>query len=255
MVYQHSHFGFTGHFLKMHQQNFSFPIHVHRSFELVVVLSGKMKATVSKRTYELTKNRAVLILPNQPHALESTQSECLLFIFSPDSVGAYERKTAGLSPADNSFTVDDPLLKQLLCLEDKASEVKKKVALYSACAAFDENAIYTKKEAAESGLLSEIFAFVEAHYDSDCSLEELSRALGYSECYLSRYFKNSTGCSYLSFLNQYRIDRASLLLSTTDKTILACAVECGYRTLRHFNRSFLTYTGQTPTEFREKNEK
>ena len=128
----------------------------------------------------------------------------------------------------------------------------KKGLLYSFCSAFDENAAYQPRKLGQNGLLSKIFAFVDQNFMSECTLEELSAQLGYDYAYLSRSFKKAAGISYVSYLNIYRLNTACYLLDNTDKSILQCALEVGYSSLRTFNRNFKNHFTISPAEYRKK---
>ena len=250
MFYQQQHFGSSEYFRKEQGENFSFPKHLHRSFELITVFSGSMTVTVDDREYCITPGEGVMIFPDRIHALESRESEHMLVIFSPDIVRAYSAKHAEEMPVNAKFMLPPYLIEQVLGLREGDSLVKMKAVLYSVCAVFDEGAEYLKQKNRTNSLLYDIFSFIDKNFDSDCSLERLSAALGYNGSYLSKYFTDVLGTSYISFVNQYRVSKACYLLSNTEKTILDCAYECGYRSLRSFNRNFKEYAGVTPSEYR-----
>ena len=50
MLYQFQHFGISEYFCKEYGENFNYPIHLHQSFEFIVVLDGEMKITVDSKT-------------------------------------------------------------------------------------------------------------------------------------------------------------------------------------------------------------
>ena len=53
------------------------------------------------------------------------------------------------------------------------------------------------------------------------------------------------------FLNNMRIEKAMTLLSASDKTVTEIAYECGFGSLRSFNRVFMAFAGKTPTAFKK----
>ena len=251
MIYQNQHFGISEYFCKETGENFSFPAHIHHSFELITVLEGCMCVHVGEQCYEIKKGEGVLVFPEQIHTLSSTQSKHLLVIFSPDRVSAYYSRHSSEIPQNNKIIVPEYLQTQLLELEPSSSVVKTKAVLYAVCAALDESTTYVKRKTLESGLLRTIFDFVEQNYDKSCTLEDLSRATGYHPSYLSRYFSESTGMSFISMVNRRRIDRACYLLRNTGKPIIECAYDSGYTSLRSFNRNFKLHVGVSPKEYRE----
>ena len=58
--------------------------------------------------------------------------------------------------------------------------------------------------------------------------------------------------SYNSYVNVCRLNNAGYLLKNFDLSILECAIESGYKSLRSFNRNFKEYFGMTPIEYRHK---
>ena len=252
MFYEFKHIGSSDYFVKEYGENFSFPPHMHLCFELIVALDGEMRVTVDGRENVLHRGEALLIFPNQLHSLSSEKSRHLLCIFSPDLVRAYSSKTEKVVPESNFFLPDAYLIDTLDKMPDDANLIAKKGLLYSVCAAFDDGAVYQQRKSGQKGLLSQIFAFVEQNFVGECTLEELSAQLGYDYAYLSRSFKKSTGISYVSYLNIYRLNKACYLLDNTDKSILQCALEVGYSSLRTFNRNFKNHFGFSPAEYRKK---
>lgn len=251
MFYQHQHFGVSEYFCKELGENFSYPLHLHHSFELITVLEGEMTVQVADATYRLTTGEAVVVFPEQLHALSSTKSRHLLIIFSADIIGAYASKHASSVPKSCRIKLPHYLADLLSELDRGASAVKMKAVLYSVCALLDESTEYVKRKAVEDNLLYAIFDFAEKNAVSDCSLESLSQSTGYNQSYLSRYFSESTGMSFVSLVNRIRIGKACYLLKSTTRPVIECAYDCGYKSLRSFNRNFKLYVGMTPKAYRK----
>ena len=250
MIYEFQHFGISESFSKEYKENFSYPVHLHESFEFVTILSGKMTIVVDNIPYELTKGDAVFIFPNQLHTFISEESSHLLCIFSSQLINVYHRSYSDKCPESNKFTPSAHLINMLKDIREDSSVYEKKAFLYSLCSEFDKTATY-KQAYDENGLLHKIFMFAESHYEEDCTLGDLEKSIGYSYSYLSRYFKNIIGMSFNEYVNQYRISKACYLLTSTDLPVLECAYEVGYRSLRSFNRNFKIYTGVTPYQYRK----
>ena len=191
-----------------------------------------------------------MVFPNQLHSLKSENSSHMLCIFSPELVKAYSKKVQNMRPVSNQLIADPYLISSLDRLTEASTVFEKKGVLYSLCAAFDRKAEYTPRMDPDKDLLHRIFTFVETNFQGECSLTELMEETGYSYSYLSRCFKRVTGISYHAYVNQYRIRNACYLLSNTNNSILNCAMESGYISLRSFNRNFTAFLGMTPKEYR-----
>lgn len=233
-------------------ENFSFPAHLHGSFEFITVTAGMMTVTVDGREYRLTKGKGIIVFPNQAHELRTEgDSSHALCIFSPELVRAYSKYCLSRVPESALFEVDEFYLKRLLAFDGSSRVTEIKGLLYSLCGELDRVAVYRERSAENSELLHRIFAFVEENYTGKCSLGALSERTAYNYVYLSRFFKERTGIAFTDYVNRYRISQACYLLKNSDRNILAVAYECGYESLRSFNRNFLAIMKQTPGEYRQ----
>ena len=238
MFYQFQHFGISESFSKEVGENFSYPVHLHQSFEFIYIVSGEMQVNVDNKVYELKKGEAVIIFPNQIHSLTSQNSKHVLYIFSGELIKAFASKYQSKVPKNNKFSPNEYLISVAEKIDEKSSSFEKKGLFYSLCAEFDKSTEYDKRSFGDNDILRKIFEFVENNYKKDCSLEELSKNTAFSYSYLSRYFKRMTGVSFNEYVNTYRISNACYMLTNSNETVLHCALESGYSSLRSFNRNF-----------------
>lgn len=231
-------------------ENFSFPPHLHACFEFLTVQAGEMTVTVDGREYRLTAGQSLLLFPHQIHALTSTQSRHTLCIFSPQLVHAFAKRTAGLLPRDNRCDASHEIAAALQSADHRSLLMKKGV-LYTLCGLFDDTAQYTPRSEVGDTLLHKIFAFVETAFADDCSLGALAAATGYDYAYLSRSFRRLVGISFNTYVNHYRLSHACYLLKNTGQSVLQCALDSGYASLRSFNRNFKEQFGVSPSEYRK----
>ena len=231
--------------------DFSFPPHLHGSFEFITVTEGEMTVTIDKTQYILKAGNSVLIFPNQIHSLSTEkQSRHILCIFSPQLVRSYNNIYANKIPTDNMFVLDKFYVEQYATLHNSKNILKVKGFLYSVCAEFDLHATYVERKNKNEDLLFKIFQFVENNYMTDCSLDALATGISYHSVYLSRYFKHHTGLTFTDYVNRYRINEAAYILKNSQQKILDIAYDCGLDSLRSFNRNFKAIMGITPNEYR-----
>lgn len=93
--------------------------------------------------------------------------------------------------------------------------------------------------------------YIETHLDRNIHAKDLTKLVGYSTTYLTRQFRKETGVSLSDYVKYARVERAKLLLSTTDLNIQAIADELGFTTRSYFSQCFHQVVGQTPKEYRE----
>ncbi len=83
------------------------------------------------------------------------------------------------------------------------------------------------------------------------SLRSQAQEFGLSDSQLSRWFQQSEGVQFTTFVEDQRGELAKRrLLECLEKSVQEISVELGFRTSGHFCRFFKRVTGRTPTEFR-----
>lgn len=94
-----------------------------------------------------------------------------------------------------------------------------------------------------------VLTFISDNYSNNISLDDLSRIAGMNPKYFCRYFRCLTGRTPIDYLNYYRIECASEMLSTKDITIREVAISCGFNDESYFIKTFNKYKGITPKQF------
>ncbi len=108
-----------------------------------------------------------------------------------------------------------------------------------------------KEESVSANLLvGEVTRYIEEHYKEDIALQNIAGLMGYSDVYFCKLFKQNFGKNFITFLNEFRIDRAKELLADPKINIKDVSVEAGYRDANYFTRVFKRMVGMTPSEYR-----
>lgn len=92
--------------------------------------------------------------------------------------------------------------------------------------------------------------YIENNYASRISLDTLARLTGLSPKYFCRCFRAIVHRSPIEYLNHYRIECASFLLTTTDMSVAEIAQRCGYNDSSFFIKQFKRYKNTTPFQYR-----
>ena len=108
-----------------------------------------------------------------------------------------------------------------------------------------------QREASTTSFVSSAVDYVAAHYaDTDIGVETVCTELGVSAAYFSTVFKKETGKTFISYLTDYRMERAvELLLTTSDRTYII-AEKVGYADANYFSYVFKKQFGMSPTRYR-----
>ena len=95
-------------------------------------------------------------------------------------------------------------------------------------------------------------SYVENHYASPITPEDLARVLHCSRSAMYRRFRDYFGVSPSHYINSVRIRRAQFLLTETDRSIGEIATAVGIPDVFYFARLFREITGETATDYRRK---
>lgn len=82
------------------------------------------------------------------------------------------------------------------------------------------------------------------------ALSQAASAAHMSVPAFTRFFRKSTGKTFLEYLTEIRVGSACRLLVETDKSASEVCFAAGFRNVSTFNRRFLELKGVTPREFR-----
>jgi len=94
--------------------------------------------------------------------------------------------------------------------------------------------------------------YIEMNLDRNIRGQELAGLVGYSVTYLTRRFREETGFGISDYIKAAKVERAKILLASTDKTVQEISDQLGFTTRSYFSTCFRQITGLTPKEFREK---
>ena len=95
-----------------------------------------------------------------------------------------------------------------------------------------------------------IITYIENNYTHAISIQDIADECHFSESHFMKFFKQCTGTSFISYLNDYRLLIASRLLTSTDLPVTQIAVECGFDNISYFNRCFKKKYGEAPSKTR-----
>jgi AraC-like DNA-binding protein len=104
---------------------------------------------------------------------------------------------------------------------------------------------------AENRLFEKIRFLLEDCYE-DVSIRDLVAAFGYNADYFNRLIKRHTGMTYSAFLQNIRLEKANLLLRTTEYPVVEIARKVGYSNVGFFYKIFTKKFQILPNEMRKK---
>jgi len=94
--------------------------------------------------------------------------------------------------------------------------------------------------------------WLERHFKSDISLDELAEKVGLGSRTFKRRFKQATDENPINYLQRIRIEQAKNQLEKTTESINKIIWSVGYEDIGSFRQLFKRFTGLTPKGYREK---
>ena len=261
MLYEGYRAGFDNAFHVHYETRLTFPSHIHRSYELVVVLDGEMTATINSVQYPLHRGDALIIFPHQSHSYRSTApNRVLVFIFSPGCVPSFHHMVAQSVPVHPVYSLNGAIMMRVCddVHQDSYRAFEKEVldpmmskgVLYSLLAPCLQQCTMVHRSASTEGnLLEQILLLIDSTPLERLSLNSIASELGYEYTYISKFFKQGIGMSFTNYVNQYRIHCACQILRDQDCKMLDVSMRVGYNNLRSFNHNFKKIVGITPHQY------
>lgn len=115
------------------------------------------------------------------------------------------------------------------------------------------NLLINDVEVKDNFVINRILKHLHLNIESQISLKKLSGELNLSEGYISDCFKKHMGMTIMKYAKKIRIDRAKVLLVTTTSSILEIGLTLGFHDQSHFHKVFKSFTGVSPSEYRNSN--
>lgn len=252
-------------------RNFSFRAHWHQEIELVHVRSGRVTIGVNKEAREMTAGDLCLFQSGDIHYYESGRegSEVVTILFCTDLVSEFYswlETHIGMSVFLPEARVKECGLTEIYELSDKMCREKR-----------EELCVYQEKNKAYAALLlieimrkwpcqmgkgrkteqmagqkqmQEILAYIERHIDEPITIACLAEQFHIDKFYLSKVFNRVTGMHFKDYINRLRVTLAEEKLKSGCQSMVDIAYECGFGSVRNFNRVFKVIKGSTPGEIR-----
>ncbi|WP_040206054.1 response regulator [Neobacillus jeddahensis] len=119
-----------------------------------------------------------------------------------------------------------------------------------------EIAVFLKKvkrttQQKNSNIIYDIEKYLQAHFDREVKLQEISEHFYISREYISRKFKQEFNVNITDYMVKIRMERAKSLLKNSQLKIYEIAGMIGYQDDKYFRKVFKKVEGITPNEYRE----
>ncbi|MGF1725346.1 AraC family transcriptional regulator [Photobacterium nomapromontoriensis] len=252
--------------------------HWHDELEFILVIDGSTEVEFLGRTEILHCNEALFINAGALHKLTMHGVEdcrILTIVFNPLLIGGtnYSRvykkyiypviKNADLlcykfSPLTRwQQQVIDELKTGFTACQNESLAVELAISLQLMklwqifCT--NEPSILAKNRvsSAYERRIHTVLTYIHQHYADSISISAISHAANISESECYRLFRNTLKCTPNNYLLSYRLQKSTLLLLESRKSITEIAYEIGFNCPAYFAKKFRSAYGKTPKQFRQ----
>lgn len=251
-------------------------VHWHREMELIYVKKGRGRIQMGMQEFEGKEGDIFVIPPGNLHAIHRAKGFTMEYeniIFEVDFLGGGAADVCAgeylvplvsgqlLSPVriscgENDYEKLNVCLKQM---EELCGEKTVGFELGVKAAALQLLFLLVKKYphihhsvSPDMEKLKMLLQQIEEKTGENLSVGEMAEFCGWSSSHFMRWFKNMTGSSFTSYVNDRKLASAAENLRRTDNKIVTIAEDAGFSNLSNFNRQFKARYGMTPGEYREK---
>lgn len=254
-------------------------IHFHNGYEITLMLRGVGRRVIGDSIELFDNNDLVFIGPFLPHVtycskdssltMDTPNISALVVYFYPNWF------TKNIFDSDDFIKINELLTKMSrgvkILGETKEKVVRDIIALKRCnglgkaiklwdilnliaesgeyqCLASEGYSISLNKR--EADRLEEVYKYIMSNYSNSIKLEEVSSFANMTPTAFCKYFKDKTGRTLTSFINEVRIGQARKFLSISNLSISEVCYSCGFNNLTSFNRNFRRYTKKKPSEYR-----
>lgn len=239
------------------------PPHWHEHIELLYFLSGKCLFTCNENVLPVKANDFVVVNSSEIHsfvASENVSYFCILIYPEFFSDVNFNTKTLLDNLIHNDKYIREIIIKMYTeyASNAKGSDMVLKGTAYQLMAYLMRNFIRTQLSDKESYLnalklerINTILDYISKHYQDRITTSELAKLCFISEGHLCRLFKNNIGKSVTQYINEFRIEKATIMLINTHESITNIAAEVGFEDMNYFSRTFKRIKKESPTDFRK----
>lgn len=243
----------------IHNQKIRFEAHLHYEVEIITLFRGKASLNCAGKEYHMEEGDFLIIFPNTVHSYTSGEDvDVGKFIFSPDTLPELKdifKTKLPATPVIPCKAAGTARLRQLadeiLHSYESGSPAVKKAYLLLLTGKLLEFCRLEDRSSYDGDTLNAVLEYCQNHFRSELRQKEVAAALHISESYLSHLFSSNMEINFCRYLNILRINEACALLSKGGKSVTEIAYECGFSSLRSFNRAFSGHRGMTPREYKK----
>ncbi len=256
-------------------------VHRHDCFEITYVYRGKCELGFESETRTMTEGEMCIMAPGGWHRLRIPSASCIVFLITIRK-STFQETFFRLLTQNNLladffrmvlysekhvnyllfFTGNTPMIRRIVQdivtnsvnQDDYSNEL-----LISYVNIFFGHVLRNFSKSIQyynSGQDNDVplmLQYIRRNYQQ-LSLSQLAELFHYNVSYLSVMLKKNTGKNFSQIINEIRMDKAKELLAATTLRVSAVAERTGFQSPDAFTKVFQKHFGETPSDFRKRQE-
>ena len=242
---------------RIHRLRSFFGAHWHENIELLFMTKGITEIMLNENSVQASAGEIVVINSSITHAFrpveEVSEYECLIIDkgFCEQFGFFVDEKYICSTLADNRIF---DLMKDIKTLKQTKPEYFSAEILSDVLKILsilfreyvDDN--YYEKVSKNLEMVKKGIKYINKHLKEALTVDEIADYAGYSKYHFCRCFKDITGYTVNSYINQAKIAQAYKLLGKGAATVGDVAAEYGFSDISYFTKVFKKYTAVLPSK-------
>lgn len=248
-------------------------MHRHEEYQLIRIVEGSGQLLVDDNLHGFEQGDIFLLGPNQSHVFKNRPEEG-----PAKSISIFFSTKGGLANMLNlpelsvlldfiskncrGFQVPKAYLAQVserIEILKKSDSMDRLINFFYLLKALNKVSSELKplsgispndREAVGAMRINMLCKYIEDNFKDNITLCEVAEKANLTPQAFCRYFKKSTGKTFVSYLNEMRVQEACrLLVVERHDCISMVAYNCGFNSITNFNRVFRNVMGVSPKEY------
>lgn len=242
----------------------------HEQMEIKYILSGTLDVVCGAKVIRARPGDVVIINPCERHANQVPDEHVsyhLLMVNSvPETFGSLAREYAeGQFGFINLIRGDDEIVEPLLRLIGALNNTNPVsltrangwfLILFSNLCQYYRDMEFSaeiQRNRRQEMIVETAMNHIYRHYSENIRVSDIATKCYVSDSHLCRVFKEVTGKTPVTYLLEFRINKATILLENSDLPVADIGDQVGFSNPSYFCRCFRRLKGMTPYEFRRIN--
>lgn len=235
--------------------NYHFLPHLHSRLEIIYVIDGAIEISIDGADMEINASEYCMVLPWQIHSFRTrTYSKLLILVIPGRIVSPFLENMKYLHGETQVFRAEkeiDRLFQKYLVESSECNEYILMSVIYGICHCFLSSCKLVPNENRERNEdMQRVLKYISERSHEKLDLRSVAAELGYNYYYLSRLFSKEVKIGFYEFCSSIRIEKSIHRLIHENTTVTQIAYECGFSSIRTFNRAFKRVTGMAPSGYR-----